>query len=323
MSERFLITGGFFDGSSEGYVGELVLRREAEQVALSFEPRLICEPPDPGLRVVNKGFAGGSCHDGLLWLCSTNQVLGFALDDLRLVRVIDDPAFNDLHYVLAEDRGLTVVNTGLESLDELDHGGQLRRRRLLTSDLRTRARLERAPEFRTCDSHPHFVHANHCARRGDGALLLTLVRQRWIVCVGEDDHDWRQASPEYPGPPHEGFIARHPSGRECLWVTTVPGEVIACDPGSGELIERWSLRERGAALGWTRGLCVLEHGLLVGTTRIRASNADYFSRWSDGVVERSRSAISYLPFERGGEAVIVDVMHERCAKVFSILRWPG
>lgn len=323
MSERFLITGGFFDGSAEGYVGELELRREAGRVELGFEARLICDPPDPGLRVINKGFAGGSCHAGLLWVCSANQVLGFSLDDLRVVRVVDDLSFNDLHYVLADDHGLTVVNTGLESLDEFDHDGRLRRRRLLTSDARTRARLERAPDFRTCDSHPHYMHANHCARRSDGALLLTLVRQRRIVRIGEDDHDWDWASPEYPAPPHEGFIAPHPSGRECLWVTTVRGEVIACDPDCGEVIERWSLAERGGALGWTRGLCVLEHGLLVGTTRIRASNADYFSRWSDAEAGSSRSAISYLPFDRAGPTVSVDVLHDRGGKVFSILPWPA
>ncbi|PRQ07546.1 hypothetical protein [Enhygromyxa salina] len=322
-AERFLITGGFFDGGSEGFVGELVLSHADERMDLEFEPRLIREPPDPSLRVANKGFTGGSYHDGLLWLCSANQVMGVSLDDLRLVRVIDDPGFNDLHHVLAEDRGLTVVNTGLESLDEFDHHGQLRHRRLLTSDARTQARLARAPEFRTCDSHPHFMHANHCARRGDGALMLTLVRQRRIVCVGDEDTDWDWASPEYSAPPHEGFIARHPSGRSCLWVTTVPGEVIACDPTTGEIIERWSLVERGAAQGWTRGLCVLEHGLLVGTTRIRPSNADYFSRWSDGAAQVSRSAISYVPFDAERATVIVDVMHERAAKVFSILPWPG
>jgi hypothetical protein len=323
VRERFLITGGFFDGSAQGYVGELELRREGGRVDMSFAARLVCDPPDPRLRVVNKGFAGGSCHDELLWLCSANQVLGLALDDLRIVRVVDDPAFNDLHHVLADDHGLTVVNTGLESLDEFDHDGRLRRRRLLTSDARTQARLDRVSEFRTCDSHPHYMHANHCARRRDGALLLTLVRQRRIVLVGEDDPDWTWASPEYPAPPHEGFIAPHPSGRECLWVTTVPGEVIACEPDSGELVERWSLAERGAALGWTRGLCVLEDGLLVGTTRIRASNAEYFSRWSEADAAASRSAISYLPFELGVPTVTVDVLHERGAKVFSILRWPA
>lgn len=319
--ERFVITGGFFDGTSQGYIGALTLRREAEQVSLHFEPRLVCEPPDPRLRVINKGFAGASIHGGLLWLCSANQVLAFSLDELELVRVIDDPAFNDLHHVLAEDERLWVVNTGLESLDELDHAGRLCSRRLLTSDARTRARLARREEFRTWDSHPHFMHANHCARRDDGALLLTFVRQRRIVCIepGRDDWDW--ASPEYPGPPHDGFIALHPpSGRRCLWVTTVPGEVIACDPSSGEIVERWSLAARGAALGWTRGLCVLEHGLLVGTTRIRASNAGYFSHWSEVAAERSRTAVSYVPFGAGA-VVSVDVLHERSAKVFSILAW--
>ncbi len=318
--ERFLVTGGFFDGSSEGYIGELSLRRDDDRVELAFEPRLICEPPEPKLRVVNKGFTGGSLHNGLLWLCSPNQVLVFSLSDYQLVRVIDDPAFNDLHHVLAEDRGLTVVNTGLESLDEFDYDGHLRKRRLLTSESRTRARMSRAAEFRTWDSHPHLMHPSHCARRDDGALLLTLVRQRRIVCSDGRDDDWTWGSPEFLGPPHDGFLARHaPSGRMCLWVTTVPGEVIACDPYDGEPIACWSLAAQGAAQGWTRGLCVLEHGLLVGTTRIRASNADYFARWNPTSAESSRSAISYLPFDRARPSVSVDVLHERSAKVFSIL----
>lgn len=320
--EQFLVTGGFFDGSPEGYVGQLSLRREAAEVALTFTPRLICKPPEPTLHVINKGFAGGSIHKGILWLCSPNQVLGLSLDELRIVRTIDDPAFNDLHHVLAEEQGLTVVNTGLESLDEFDYDGQLRRRRLLTSDGRTRARLTRAREFRTWDSHPHLMHANHCARRDDGALLLTLVRQRRIICSYGHDDDWSWASPEYPGPPHDGFLAVHaPSGRVCLWVTTVPGEIIACDPHDGSLVERWSLAALGAAQGWTRGLCVLKHGLLVGTTRIRPSNADYFARWNDSAGQESRTAVSYVPYDRRA-VVSVDVLNDRSAKVFSILPWP-
>lgn len=321
--ERFLITGGFFDGSSRGYVGELVLSMAAERASLRFEPRLICEPPNPRLRVSNKGFAGGSIYNGRLWLCCANQVLAFSLDDWRLVQVIDDPGFNDLHYVLAEENRLWVVNTGLESLDEFNYAGRLLSRRLLTSDARTNARLARGgDDFRIWDSHPHFMHVNHCSRRDDGALLLTFVRQRRIACIEEGRDDWDWASPEYPGPPHEGFIAEHPvKRRRCLWVTTVPGEVIASDPISGEIIERFSLHARGAALGWTRGLCVLEHGLLVGTTRIRASNFNYFSNWSEIAAEHSRTAISYVPF--GAAPVVnVDVLNDRSAKVFSILRIP-
>jgi hypothetical protein len=321
--ERFLVTGGFFDGSSEGYIGELSLRSDGRRVELAFEPRLICEPPEPKLRVINKGFTGGSIHNDLLWLCSPNQVLGFSLSDFQLVRVVDNPAFNDLHHVLAEDSGLTVVNTGLESVDELDFEGNLRRRRLLTSDARTRARMSRSAEFRTWNSHPHLMHPSHCARRDDGALLLTLVRQRRIVCSDGRDDDWGWGSPEFPGPPHDGFLARHaPSGRMCLWVTTVPGEVTACDPYDGQPIERWSLATRGAAHGWTRGLCVLEHGLLVGSTRIRASSADYFAQWNPTSADASRSAISYLPFDGERPSVSVNVLHDRSAKVFSILSWP-
>lgn len=320
MSSRyFLVTGGFFDGGCDGYVGELELRRRDGVTSMAFEPRLTHQPTDPALRVPNKGFTGGTILDRRLWVCGANQVLAFDVERWSLVEQVDDPAFNDLHHVLAEEQGLTVVNTGLESVDVFDRQGVLQDRVLLTSDARTRQRLERVAEFRTCDSNPHFMHASHCARTTDDGLLLTLVRQRRVV----DCRDWSWASPEYPAPPHDGFLAEHaPSGRCLLWATTVAGEIFASDPFTLELIEHWSLPDRGGPVGWTRGLCVLDDGVLVGTTRIRANNAEYFQRWTSRDHAQSRTALAFLPFDDRASVVAVDVFPKRPAKVFSILRVP-
>jgi len=314
--EVFIVTGGFFDGTSEGYIGKISLDKNEHGTSLNFETSIITEPPSPELRVKNKGFAGGSIHGDLLWLCSANQVLAYSLDDFQLKHVIDDPLFNDLHHVLAENDGLYVVNTGLESLDYFGYDGQLKERKLLTSEERTQSRLSSSSEFRIIDSKPHFMHANHCSRRPDGHIILTFVRQRRIV----DTTDWSWASPEYPAPPHEGFIANYSfNNQDCLWVTTVPGDIIACDPSSGKIISKWNLAEKNIPPGWTRGLCVLEHGMLVGTTKIRASSADYYSRWSQQDLTNSCTSISYIPFDETEDVTMTEVLDERCAKIFSIL----
>ena len=316
MKEIFIVTGGFFDGSSEGYIGKISLNVGENDASLSFETSLITEPPSPSLRLKNKGFSGGSIHSGLLWLCSANQVLAYSLDDFKLKRIIDDPLFNDLHYVLAEDDGLYIVNTGLESLDYFSYDGELKQRTLLTSHEITLQRTASSSDFRIQDSTPHFMHANHCFRRCDGHLLLTFVRQRRVV----DTKDWSWASPEYPFSPHEGFIARYPPlDQNCLWVSTVNGEVIASNPLTNVIVAKWGLRSNGVPPGWVRGLCILQHGLLVGTTKIRASSAGYYSGWTNKDIQNSRTTISYIPFNKNNDTVVIDILNERNAKVFSIL----
>ncbi|WP_413699263.1 hypothetical protein ACLKMH_17435 [Psychromonas sp. KJ10-10] len=314
--QTFLITGGFFDGSSEGYIGKITLEQTSNRVLLSFTPLLITEPPAVELRVKNKGFAGGSINGNLLWICSSNQVLAYSLENFELIQTIDDPLFNDLHHVLAEENGLYVVNTGLESLDYFNYDGVLKERKFLTSEERNIFRINSTAEFRTFDSKPHFMHANHCSRSPEGNMLLTFVRQRRIVNLS----DWSWASPEYSAPPHEGFIDHYaPKKMNCIWVSTVPGEVLACDPISHEVIKKWNLREKGVPPGWTRGLCILKHGFLVGTTKIRQTNADYYARWNSEETNKSETTVSYISFDEKQEAISVDVLGARNAKIFSIL----
>lgn len=314
--KEFLITGGFFDNSSEGYIGKIRLVKKGKEVTLAYETLLITEPPTPDLRIKNKGFAGGSIHKNLLWLCSANQVLAYSLSKFKLKKVIDDPLFNDLHHVLACNQGLYVVNTGLESLDFFGYDGKLKTRNFLTSKERNELRISSADDFRTTESKPHFMHANYCSLKPNGEVLLTFVRQRRVV----NTVDWSWASPEYPAPPHEGFISKYSvTNQNLLWATTVAGDIIATDPISGKIIEQWHSKNYGISTGWTRGLFILEHGFLLGTTLIRKSNAEYYSRWSDEDTKDSQTTISYIPFDKSLTSVSVQVEENRPAKVFSII----
>ena len=315
MSKEFLITGGFLDDSYDAFLGKLTLTEGLEDDALSFELIKVMESPDQSLRVLNKGFTGGSIYKNTLWVCSSNQIFSFSLDNFKVEKIIDNPLFNDLHYVLAEKEGLCVVNTGLESIDLIDYNGNLTSRKLLISDEISRQKLRKNKDFRTVDSNPHFMHANYCYRTSEGSLLLTCLRQNRVV----NTKDWEWASPLYPTPPHEGFIHQyHPENKECLWVSTVSGQVIASDPATFETIKKWDLLEMGLPPAWFRGLCVLEHGLLVGATRIIESNVGYYFGWGDNEVETSKSHISYIPFNTL-KPVYLEIIPERITKIFSII----
>lgn len=320
MKEEFIVTGGFFDGSSKGYIGKVVLVKGEKDVSLTFDVSLIAEPPREDLRVINKGFSGASIIDDVLWVCSANQVLAYSLPDLNLINTIDDPLFNDLHYVLAEKEGLYVVNTGLESLDFFGYDGKIKERTLLTSDKRTHYRTSSTlKDFRVLDSKPHFMHVNYCSRNINGNMMLTFVRQRRIV----DMETWEWASPEYEASPHEGFIANCPfNNRSCLWVSLVPGQIVASDVITGETVSKWDLDKLNIPPGWTRGLCILEHGILVGVTKIRKSTAGYYSGWKPKDIDESRTTVSYIPFDASDAVVTVDVLNENNAKIFSILPTP-
>jgi hypothetical protein len=313
---EYYITGGFFDGTPDGFILKLKIDGQPGNISLSITDSHIYSMPDKSLAVPNKGFTGGTVYGDHLWVCSSNQILGLNRTTLSIDTIIDEPLLNDLHHVLAEEDGLTVVNTGLESIDTFSYEGELLKRVLLTSDQRTSFRTSRVPDFRVIDSKPHFMHANYCSRNEDGDLLVTFIRQRRIV----NTIDWGWVSPEYSGPPHEGYIEPHPvSGKKLLWVTTVPGLIIASDPDDQQILFSWTLSDYGIAPGWTRGLAILSHGMLVGTTGVRKSNHDYFRQWSKEDISRSYTGIHYIPFDTKGRSSSIEVFSDRPSKVFSIL----
>lgn len=312
----FFVTGGFFDGSPDGFVITLGLKSNNGSVSLEVIENQIIPMPDSELAVPNKSLTGGLVKGGILWVCSSNQILGLNRRSLKVERVINDPLFNDLHYVLPEESHLTVVNTGLESIDTLSYAGDLLDRTLLTSDARTSFRAAKDSCFRTTDSKPHFMHACHCSRTPERELLVTFVRQRRVVNLS----NWQWVSPEYGAPPHEGFLQVHPGTSQLLlWATTVPGLICATDPISHETVHCWKLKDYGIPTGWTRGLTLLPHGILVGTTCIRETNHDYFRRWNSDEVSGSITGMHYIPFDGKGKPTSIAAFPSRPSKVFSII----
>ena len=186
--QRFAVTGGFFDGTADGFIAVLEVWTAAVRTAggclsmrvthLRLLPPQIVKPPDPALAVPNKGLAGASWHDGALWTCFPNQVVAY-LPPLapsgrwRRHAVINNNRFNDLHHVSASAFGIVVANTGHESVDALGFDGSLLAREPLVGGELQQQRVAEASsagvDYRvhsTKSKTPHQVHVNHVACLG-------------------------------------------------------------------------------------------------------------------------------------------------------------
>lgn len=344
-AEDITVTGGFFDGSATAYLGGVTVWRAAggvkRVVALTFRTHREYVPED--MPVVNKGFAGGCWRDGRLYVCWPNRVAVVApAAEWNIQRHIDNPQFNDLHHVHADADGLWVANTGMDCIDHLDFAGGLLSRTCLLGEGSGSGdsslddiRDQRAHDARRGRDKEHINHVTvEDASDGTGPhLAATLLQSKRVVRVQEGTAGSLDSAVQLKrtSPPHEGFVCCAPSLHETplRWNSTIDGLVLATEPRTGDVVRSWDLsRYVGHPRGWTRGLCVLEDGFLVGSTVIRGTAKEWLSRhentWNFDTGD-SKTAVVYVPFTAmpHGEGVVsVDVMTERAAKIFSLLPTP-
>jgi hypothetical protein len=111
------------------------------------------------------------------------------------------------------------------------------------------------------------------------------------------------------------------------WNSTVDGFIVESNSNTGEVVRRWDLSlYPDVPRGWTRGLCVLRDGFLVGSTVVRDTAENWLdqhqSDWNFDV-KNSRTAVLFVPFHpKDGDTRSVDVMTGRKAKIYSILKTP-
>lgn len=136
--ENITVTGGFFDGTPNGYIGMITVwrRRFGNSVTrLSF--KMVKEFVPTLLPVNNKGFGGGSWHNKELWVCWPNRVVAIKPSqtvDWCISQKIDNIKFNDLHDVHVTNSKVYVANSGLETVDCFSHDGVLQTRHWLTEE---------------------------------------------------------------------------------------------------------------------------------------------------------------------------------------------
>eukprot|EP00656_Telonema_subtile_P039542 TRINITY_DN44643_c0_g1_i1.p1 TRINITY_DN44643_c0_g1~~TRINITY_DN44643_c0_g1_i1.p1 ORF type:complete len:957 (-),score=98.12 TRINITY_DN44643_c0_g1_i1:140-3010(-) len=330
-AEVITVTGGFFDESSNAYVGMVTVWRAGGRVTrLTF--RLVKEYIPDRIPVINKGFTGGSWHKGQLWVCWPNRVA--VVDPQQgweIGQCIDDPSFNDLHHVHASTRGILVANTGLETVDRFTPEGELLSRwSLLERQLQLDTDIRDQDAHRRRRGHQQ-KHANHVGWSEEGCIMATCMKTSDLRIQLEGGGTVKRIELPDNCRPHEGFLARVPevSTDMLLWNSTVDGRVIATHLETGQVCREWRLAEYpNLSRGWTRGLCLLDDGFLVGTTVLRGEAMRWPDvRW-DFDPESSCTGVAFVPYsnsdspEAGTRTPEVEFLTERNGKIFSLLHTP-
>eukprot|EP00040_Diaphanoeca_grandis_P017728 m.92959 g.92959 ORF g.92959 m.92959 type:complete len:418 (-) comp26588_c0_seq3:266-1519(-) len=368
----FVVTGGFFDNSSNGFIATLRLRWQntedgvevLDEMAFDHPPQIVVPPNACSLHVKNKGLAGSSWYNGELWACFPNTIVAFSQPtaSMRLwkqVRVIDNDYFNDLHHLSVGPKGLVVANTGLETIDVVSFEGVLLHRiSLIPQDL-TQLRLTSSrtsgEDFRIHNTKipiPHQKHVNHItllpSSKDEINILVTcfgnpeaeargILKRVNLKCAVDKDPGGKEAfvaTHEHiiatiDGYPHDGEVL--PATDEA-WVTTVIGDVLAMNLLTGQETTGSRIRlydRHDCAHGWTRGLCVLPSGVLVGSTAIdpKSKGATYPGIPWPWDVAITTTAITFVPTSTAERATIVNLdfpksSQQARSKIFSVLAIP-
>ena len=352
-AEILTVTGGFFDQSANAYIGLVTVWRARRYACSQRSQRngmvtrltfhFVKEYSPSQYPVINKGFAGASWHRNQLFVCWPNRIAAIKpqFGDWSISHHVDDEKFNDLHHVHADDEGLWVANTGYESVDRFDHGGELIGRQRFVTEATANGQAEtdiRGQDAHTVRRGKDKYHINYvCTDCGEAKrVLATCLHVGQVVSLAFNQDGTAHAT-TMPEPtivaafssgtrPHEGFLATvsaiHP--RPLLWNSTVDGRVLASHPKTGQVYREWRLSEYDIPRGWTRGLCLCRDGFLVGATTVRGE-AVHWLQWNFDT-ETSCTGVVFVPWESDVTAnkllPSVSFLTSRCAKIFSLLHTP-
>ncbi len=195
-------------------------------------------------------FTGFCFAEGLLWVCSFGEVLGFdGWPPREPTARISLPSFNDLHHCTPWQGGLAVANTGLETVDLVGFDGTLRERIDLLAGERGARVIDDSLDYRrVVDTKPHRHHVNHLFRVDD-VLWATQLRSSDAVAVTAERPRIRIRS----GMPHDGRVIDG-----ALVFTTTNGHLEIFDarrPDEGRSVPLTPLTPGLDQLGWCRGVC--------------------------------------------------------------------
>lgn len=278
-------------------------------------------PPQPSSILFK---AASLCGDRLV-LCTQTEVLVYDLATMRRVEYLSLPLFNDLHHVLPTPRGtLLLAVTGLDLVAEVTPEGALTRCwGVLGQD--PWQRFERATDYRRWPTtKPHQSHPNYVFCCGD-EVWVTRFEQRDAVCLTAPA---RRIALEVERP-HDGIVCG-----ERVYFTTVDGQVVVArlaDAQVERVVDLNRIVGNGWALGWCRGLAVLDEGrrVVVGFSRLRPTQLRENLRWL-----KHRFGLRETPGNLPARIACFDLESERqlweqelesagMSVVFSIHRVPG
>jgi hypothetical protein len=219
-------------------------------------------------------FKAGSLVAGHLYLCTQTEIMVYSYPEMKRVRYLSLPCFNDLHHVHPRENGnLVVVSTGLDMVFEIDAQDGIVNE-WSTLDGSGWEKYDRKEDYRKwATTKPHLSHPNYAFEIGD-RLWVTRFEQRDALCL------------DTPGlkmdigiqKPHDGAIH---DGR--VYFTTVDGHIVIVDASTHKCINVVDLNKIenvNYSLGWCRGIHVVDKDkVIVGYSRIRPTKIQQNIRW--------------------------------------------
>jgi len=239
-------------------------------------------------------FKAGTLQGGVLYTCTSTEVLLWSVPGFDLLNRISLPEFNDLHHVVPTAEGtLLIVNTGLDMVLEMEASGTVRQRWNVLGEGDPWGRFSSSEDYRLVPStkphasHPNFVFEVGGGLEGERQIWVTRFEQRDALCLTHPERRM-EIGPEGP---HDGILKG-----DRVYFTTVDGKVVVTNLKTGNGLAVHDLRAMAGtdrALGWCRGLAMLDDDYaLVGFSRFRPTRLLANVRWvaeQVGLVKNPRS----------------------------------
>ena len=251
-------------------------------------------------------FKSGTLTGGVLYACTSTEVLIFKLPEFRQLGYISLPCFNDVHHVTpASDKNLLAAVTGLDMVVKFTPQGKLLAEwSVLKED--PWLRFSRTTDYRKIDStKPHKSHPNFVFEL-DGKIWVTRFTQRDAICLNDSGSRIDIAVQA----PHDGLLFG-----DKIYFTSVDGRVIVADSDTLHVEKNIDLKQidgQDSLLGWCRGLLPLdERRVWVGFTRIRKTRFRENILWVRSVFREGMR-------EKPTHIALYDIVSMRCIQEFDL-----
>lgn len=217
-------------------------------------------------------FTSASLYEDKLYLCSTTQVFIYSYPDLKLIKELNHPYFNDLHHVTKINGNVYVASTGLDSLLIFDDKYKfIDIKHVLGKDVWYRRKNDidyrKIASTKPHDSHPNFI--------------FPIEDQIWVTRFEQKDavniDNMSENIPIDVERIHDGHVIG-----DKIYFTSVNGCIVIVntkDKQVEEIVNLNDIDKRGLPLGWCRGLAVLGDYAFVGFSKLRPTNIEKNIRW--------------------------------------------
>lgn len=253
-------------------------------------------------------FKSGALSEGLLYTCTSTEVLVFEMPKFRRVGYFSLPCFNDLHHVTPlSDGTLAVANTGLDMVLKVTRQGDMISEWNVLGDPPW-SRFDKETDYRKVEStKPHKAHPNFLFEL-DRQLWVTRFHQRDAICLENPQRKIDIAVEK----PHDGVL-----DRQHLYFTTVNGKLVIVEPRNRKvekIVDLYKIDGQNALLGWCRGLLpVDEKHVWVGFTRIRKTQFRENILWAKNLL---RPGIT----EKPTHIALYDIVERKCLREIDLER---